>query len=42
MTDKKKSKLAKKESWSCMLCGATTTDPTQALITYFHWPCPKR
>jgi len=29
-----------KDSWSCMVCGATTTDPEHSLITYFHMNCP--
>lgn len=28
-----------KESWSCATCGATTTDPSQLLIVYFHANC---
>lgn len=28
-----------KPSWSCLKCGATTTDPTHALIKYFHSGC---
>lgn len=35
----KKPKAKPKPSWSCIKCGATTTDPTQALITYFHLDC---
>ena len=31
-----------KESWSCRICGATTTNPTHMLITYFHEDCPGR
>ena len=31
----------KKEQWSCRLCGATTTDPTQSLIEYCHMDCPE-
>ena len=27
------------KSWSCQKCGATTTDPTHALITWFHKDC---
>jgi len=27
-------------TWSCLKCGATTSDPTQRLITYFHMNCP--
>lgn len=42
MADKKKTKRSKKDSWSCMYCGATTTDPRHALITYFHQDCPKK
>ena len=30
------------ESWSCHACGATTTNPTHMLITYFHEDCPGR
>ena len=29
-----------KPSWSCNTCGATTTDPKNRLITYFHMDCP--
>jgi len=29
-----------KESWSCYICGATTTDPEHSLIVYFHMNCP--
>jgi len=29
-----------KPSWSCNTCGATTTDPENKLITYFHMDCP--
>lgn len=28
------------EKWQCLKCGATTTDPTHALITWFHLNCP--
>ena len=31
-----------KESWSCNICGATTTNPEHMLITYFHLNCPGR
>ena len=34
--------MAKKESWSCNICGATTTDEEHRLITYFHMDCPGR
>jgi hypothetical protein len=30
----------KKESWSCNICGATTTDEEHQLITYSHMNCP--
>ena len=26
--------------YKCLKCGATTTDPTHALIKYFHLNCP--
>ena len=29
-----------KPSWSCSTCGATTTNPENMLITYFHMNCP--
>ena len=32
--------MAKKESWSCYKCGATTTNEEDMLITYFHMNCP--
>lgn len=28
-----------KQSWSCEKCGATTTDPSQRLIKWFHDGC---
>lgn len=28
-----------KPSWSCLKCGATTTDPKHALIKWFHDGC---
>ncbi len=28
-----------KTSWSCLKCGATTTDPKHALIKWFHDGC---
>ena len=28
-----------KKVWACRTCGATTTDPTHSLITYFHKDC---
>lgn len=31
-----------KEEWACADCGATTTDPDQRLIVYFHMNCPAR
>lgn len=31
-----------KQKWSCKNCGESTTDPKNALITYFHADCPKR
>ena len=31
-----------KPSWSCHLCGATTTNPEHMLIEYFHMPCPRK
>lgn len=27
-------------TYKCNNCGATTTDPTHALITWFHKDCP--
>jgi hypothetical protein len=39
----KENKMVKQESsWSCLDCGATTTDPNHMLIIYFHEDCPKR
>ena len=28
--------------WSCNDCGASTTNPEDRLITYFHMNCPER
>jgi hypothetical protein len=28
------------KTYTCLACGATTTDPTHALIVYFHDNCP--
>jgi hypothetical protein len=39
----KENKMVKQESsWSCLDCGATTTDPSHMLIKYFHKDCPAR
>ncbi len=34
-----KQAIGELKSWACKTCGATTTDPTHALITYFHKDC---
>lgn len=34
-------KTKTKRVWACDACGATTTDPTQQLIVYFHKDCPE-
>lgn len=34
-------KTKKTKVWACSDCGATTTDPTQSLIVYFHRDCPE-
>ena len=31
-----------KKTWSCNACGATTDNPEESLIVYFHEDCPDK
>ena len=32
----------KEQTWACVDCGATTTNPDHSLIVYFNANCPAR